>query len=491
MKLGTRAVVLLAFALPLFAADSFAPGPSIPRAERFRVVADYNRDGLADVFEGNFVYISRGDSFEQRQIPELSTADAVLATADFNGDHIADLVTGPNEKLSASGAPQPLNVWIGNAAGGFTRTYMITDKWRMIGDYDGDGKDDLIYISFNDRNSNVVTFARSNGDGTFVREQNILVPGSVQAVSPISRAALGDFDRDGNPDLALRTEEALLVLPAAGRGIFRDVVSRFMPRQLGTSGLLTADIDGDGNSDIISVGSGAFRVLFSNGQGRFPRASAASAGGSGPDFSLFNLAIARFTSPTRDDLAVSDGVGFISIYSYDRGELRATSRFMAPFRGLTPAAGAFKTPGVIDVLASGFDVASQVFFRTPAATAPAIAGSRRRTAAPVVAAAPAADPDRLAIDITEDMGCAGFIRETWNFEREGIFIRDAGTGRTIDGAIELGTLYLRLDSPQRKWYPVTDYGTLGELEPGHWRGWINVAHTDCGGVSMKIEGYTK
>jgi hypothetical protein len=64
-----------------------------------------------------------------------------------------------------------------------------------VGDFNGDGKDDLVLSD----GSDVFVIYYSNGDGTFYQATQLSLGGGAQAGS----FAVGDFNGDGRPDLAI------------------------------------------------------------------------------------------------------------------------------------------------------------------------------------------------------------------------------------------------------------------------------------------------
>src|SRR5258707_15594562 len=79
-----------------------------------------------------------------------------------------------------------------------------------VGDFNGDGKADL--VTANDYYSGTVSVLRNNGNGTFASAVNYGVGGYPRSV------AVGDFNGDGKLDLAVANSSDLSVLLNNGSG---------------------------------------------------------------------------------------------------------------------------------------------------------------------------------------------------------------------------------------------------------------------------------
>ena len=184
-------------------------------------------------------------------------------------------------------------------------------------DFDADGDLDLVLVSEDDRKDELYL---NDGAGRFADASDRLVPDDVS-----NALAVLDLNGDGAPDVLtgnIGTDRALI---NDGRGRFRDETAERWPQsgESRTQDLEVADVDGDGDLDVL-VGNEGQDELFLNEGGRLVDATARSlpvradetreiraADVDGDDDLDLVVANVRFITdePAQDYLLLNDGRG--------------------------------------------------------------------------------------------------------------------------------------------------------------------------------------
>ena len=266
------------------------------------VVANYNSDNVS-------VLLGLGDgTFRTAVNYDAGKLPSSVVVADFNGDGKLDLAVanqglGQNNFIDGS-----VSVLLGKGDGTFQPAANygagIHPYSMAVGDFNGDAKPDLVVVNLGNYQNNYTNGSVSvlicKGDGTFQPALNFDA-----GKHPLS-VAIGDFNSDGKPDLAVADNVDLdsgpvLVLAGNGDGTFQTPTKYGVGRWL--SFLSVGDFNGDGKPDlaVIDGGSGTVSVLLHNGFGNF-QPPVHYAAGAYP----VSLAMADFNGDGHVDLAVAN-----------------------------------------------------------------------------------------------------------------------------------------------------------------------------------------
>ena len=198
--------------------------------------------------------------FEGDPVFKVGVNFGTSALGDFNADGDLDLTVG-------------LRLFLGDGDGGFPESVQLTGPILVAfdvkyTDFDGDGHRDLAMVQFGS-DELVLFYGRDpedHADGLF--EPAVTVDFS-RFARRVWHIEISDFNNDDRPDLVGISRGDLPVVLMNDGG--RNYTVAGLPGGSSNHMLTTGDFDGDGNTDV-ATGSGADVIMiFGNGDGTFGR----------------------------------------------------------------------------------------------------------------------------------------------------------------------------------------------------------------------------
>ena len=253
-----------------FSGSEFSTSAANPSAV---AVADFNGDGIPDLAATNDIFIDNvahstvvallgnGDgTFRQTDTQLAGVAPDGVLSGDFNGDGKPDLIV-----LESDGyLSKNLSFYAGHGDGTFepavTSMAGAFQQNAVAGDFNGDGKLDLAVAEYN-----YVAILLGNGDGTFTSHQMIY--------NLSWGICAGDFNGDGILDLAVASSyegeppRAVKIFLGQGDGTFK--AGEGYSAEQDATAIATADLNGDGVLDLVVGSTSGATVLLGNGDGTF------------------------------------------------------------------------------------------------------------------------------------------------------------------------------------------------------------------------------
>jgi hypothetical protein len=254
----------------------FSPAPDSPFATSAKphphgIVAgrfcgpDQPLDAVIDSWGTSEIELLTGDGAGHlaagRRFAAGPGTDAPLLAADVDGNGTLDIVM-PGLAIGRWDA-NTATVLLGDGRCGFTPApgspfRAGAEPWSVaVGDLNGDGKPDLVFVPFGPqvRDSRQIGVTVALGDGAGGFHPMTGSPFALPGCSDPYRAAIGDFDRDGFPDIAVtcaRSHRLFLLLGQQGGGYRLTWLELTDARPSGyvQHGIASADLDGDGVPDL-------------------------------------------------------------------------------------------------------------------------------------------------------------------------------------------------------------------------------------------------
>ena len=333
--------------------------------------ADFNRDGVTDIFAPDFGYdappFPGGQNslyLSSRATGHISSATSTLpqalrqnhgtAIGDINKDgHLDLLVNALNEhtgnanqllvndgsgKLIASQALLPASM---TGAG-----YNPGNTWSMLRDLNGDGYDDMVLGTW-DASTVPSHVLLNDGKGSFASSAPINLPRSGLNKEIVIGIETINLNGDALPDLVLSvtnggahsefyTTPYLQLLVNDGNGKFHDETQARMPQSTATgapgtgSWYLSAhavDVNGDGHHDIVADGTSmtTSKVFMNDGRGNFTLGWEGAQGA--------HIVAADVNGDGKIDLIESGRAGYSVLFNAGASMIPASGVYRASDRG--------------------------------------------------------------------------------------------------------------------------------------------------------------
>ncbi|MCA8968351.1 MAG: VCBS repeat-containing protein [Planctomycetes bacterium] len=252
-----------------FRTSRFHALPAWPISHYNSATADVNKDGLLDIliaadYGGVLLWINDGtggfrDETKTR-IPNLGprVASTQIDAADVDADGDLDLII-------ANDTDFPNSLLLNNGSGVFadmSQNFPANAQWtsaQVVFDADGDGDTDVFFVSGSGKQSHQLFL--NDGTGKF-RDASSGLPNFLPYGLPVSIVAV-DLDNDG--DLDLLCESPVLVVENVGNARFALSTKFQVP---GGWTAKVADFDSDGIQDVFYAGI-TKRLLFGKGAGTY------------------------------------------------------------------------------------------------------------------------------------------------------------------------------------------------------------------------------
>lgn len=242
--------------------------------------ADFDRDGVIDMAavavrawtdspgkdRGASIQFLRGradGSFERAAITPVESCPVrqgvsygalqgllTLATGDFTGDRIPDLILR-NDPLAE------IQVYTGKGDGTFqpSQSMPVTTGLVLAGEFTGDGIQDLVVAARGyGYPAKVTLYAGAAGGPLGEYGAYEVCPAQQGSLTTLVSVQEGDFDGDGRRDLAFQCYSGIDVLRNTGAGFERVEAAVYdMTSTRGSTLWAVADFDGDGKDDLAGV----------------------------------------------------------------------------------------------------------------------------------------------------------------------------------------------------------------------------------------------
>jgi hypothetical protein len=285
--------------------------------------ADFNGDGIPDLIVANYGTNTVGymqgvgdGTFLPPVTTVVGTNPAAVVVADFNGDGKLDVAV-------ANYTSNNVSILLGNGNGTFQPALNVAVGNGPIslaaGTLKGTGTPiDLVVVNESD---NTISVLIGKGDGTFPQVAGPFATQTPAGGNPTG-VVIGDFNKDGNLDLAVADFQAQDVSIFLGNGDGTFQTAKTYPAGANPSSIVMADFNGDGNLDLATTSTPSpsspgnlVTLLLGNGDGTFSAPILFGVGSL-----AYSAVVGDFNGDGAPDIAVANGgAGSVSVLLNTQG----------------------------------------------------------------------------------------------------------------------------------------------------------------------------
>lgn len=237
---------------------------------------DFNGDGYLDIVltgkaagvDKTWLYLNDGQggfTLAENTGLDKGFIHSSIAVGDYDGDGDLDLAIQGWSPVDGKNVQQAY-VYQNNGQGVFTQAATLDGRSNGViefGDYDNDGKMDVLQVGHKDGLGAKVTIWHNEGNNAFTDINNTTL-----FLMSDGEARFGDYDNDGNLDILVNGWQQAHVYKGDGKGGFTEQTDIALTGY-GQSFAYWVDYDRDGNLDILLGGlkEGAFFTDVWKGNG--------------------------------------------------------------------------------------------------------------------------------------------------------------------------------------------------------------------------------
>lgn len=243
-------------------------------AIRSVALADFGGDGLTDIAVANqvsdtvTVFTNQGNATLSAQAPLLVGGDVLaIVAADMDGDGLVDL---------AAAASQSEQIGVLKNLGGNTFAPFVGQHydqfqndapfWLSAADFNGDGAVDLMALTYDSSPLSYTSFLENLGNGTFEVASEVATDFVDSQSFPLRQSTIADLNSDGLPDAVVNGQ----VLLNQGDFMFSTTT---LDEPLRYRVSTAADFNEDGFTDVAFVKYYSIELGFNDGTGTLTSAS--------------------------------------------------------------------------------------------------------------------------------------------------------------------------------------------------------------------------